>query len=129
MIAAEAEPEGKALRVYVEQGGCSGMQYGLVFDEKRDADQVLDCDGVPVVVDAGLAVPSDASQALEMGASAVLVNTAIAQAQDPGMMGEAFKAGVEAGRKAYLAGRIDVRREAIASSPVTDVPNPITTTY
>ena len=38
MIAAELEPEGKALRVYVEQGGCSGMQYGLVFDEKRDAD-------------------------------------------------------------------------------------------
>ena len=51
MIAAEVDPEGKALRVYVEQGGCSGMQYGLVFDEKRDADQVLDCDGVPVVVD------------------------------------------------------------------------------
>ncbi len=51
MIAAEADPEGKALRVYVEQGGCSGMQYGLVFDEKRDTDQVLDCDGVPVVVD------------------------------------------------------------------------------
>ena len=61
---------------------------------------------VPVVVDAGLGVPSDASQALEMGASAVLVNTAIAQAQDPGLMGEAFKLGVEAGRKAYLAGRI-----------------------
>ena len=83
---------------------------------------------MPVVVDAGLAVPSDASQALEMGASAVLVNTGIAQAQDPSMMGEAFKAGVEAGRKAYLAGRIDVRREGIASSPVTDVPNPVTST-
>ena len=53
---------------------------------------------VPVVVDAGLAVPSDASKALEMGASAVLVNTAIAQAENPAMMGEAFKLGVEAGR-------------------------------
>ena len=52
MIAAEAEPGGKALRVYVAQGGCSGMQYGLVFDEKRDDDRVMDCDGVPVVVDA-----------------------------------------------------------------------------
>ena len=52
MISAEAEPNGKALRVYVEQGGCSGMQYGLVFDETRDNDQVIDCAGVPVVVDA-----------------------------------------------------------------------------
>ena len=87
---------------------------------------ILEQANVPVVVDAGLAVPSDASKALEMGASAVLVNTAIAQAENPAMMGEAFKAGVEAGRKAYLAGRIDVRREGIASSPVTDVPNPVT---
>jgi iron-sulfur cluster assembly protein/iron-sulfur cluster insertion protein len=52
MIDADAEPEGKALRVYVEQGGCSGMQYGLVFDERRDDDRVMDCAGVPVVVDA-----------------------------------------------------------------------------
>jgi iron-sulfur cluster assembly accessory protein len=51
MIDADAEPEGKALRVYVEQGGCSGMQYGLVFDERRDNDRVMDCAGVPVVVD------------------------------------------------------------------------------
>jgi thiazole synthase len=79
---------------------------------------------VPVVVDAGLAVPSDAAQALEMGADAVLVNTAIAQAQDPALMAEAFKQGVEAGRKAYLAGRIPVRAYAAASSPTTDVPQP-----
>ncbi len=79
---------------------------------------------VPVVVDAGLAVPSDAAQALEMGADAVLVNTAIAQAQDPALMAEAFKQGVEAGRKAYLAGRIPVRAYASASSPTTDVPQP-----
>ena len=61
---------------------------------------------VPVVVDAGLAVPSDAAQSLEIGADAVLVNSAIAKAKDPVAMGEAFKLGVEAGRKAYLAGRI-----------------------
>lgn len=79
---------------------------------------------VPVVVDAGLAVPSDAAQALEMGADAVLVNTAIAQAQDPALMAEAFKQGVEAGRKAYLAGRIPVRAYATPSSPTTDVPQP-----
>ena len=78
-----------------------------------------------MVVDAGLAVPSDASQALELGADAVLVNTAIAQADDPGLMAEAFKQGVEAGRKAYLAGRIGVRPYAAASSPTTDVPQPV----
>jgi thiazole synthase len=60
-----------------------------------------------------------------MGADAVLVNTAIAQAQDPGQMGTAFKQGVSAGRNAYLAGRIGVRKEAIASSPTTDVPQPV----
>ncbi len=77
---------------------------------------IIEQSSVPVVVDAGLGVPSDASKVLEMGADAVLVNTAIAQAQDPGLMGEAFKLGVEAGRKAYLAGRIPVA-EASPSSP------------
>ena len=88
---------------------------------------IIEQANIPVIVDAGLAVPSDASKALEMGASAVLVNTAIAQAEDPGLMGEAFKNGVEAGRKAYLAGRIPLREYAAASSPTTDVPQPATT--
>ena len=79
---------------------------------------------VPVVVDAGLGVPSDAAQAFEMGADAVLVNTAIAQAQDPVLMAQAFKQGVEAGRKAYLAGRISPKAYAAASSPTEDVPQP-----
>ena len=81
--------------------------------------------GVPVVVDAGLAVPSDASQSLEMGADAVLVNTAIAQAKDPVLMAQAFKAGVEAGRMAYVAGRIPRQEYAAASSPTEDVPQPM----
>jgi thiazole synthase len=59
---------------------------------------IIEQANVPVVVDAGLAVPSDASKALEMGADAVLVNTAIAQATNPALMAEAFKQGVEAGR-------------------------------
>jgi thiazole synthase len=79
---------------------------------------------VPVVVDAGLGVPSDASKALEMGAHAVLVNTAIAQASDPALMAQAFRQGVEAGRKAYLAGRIPMKPYAAASSPGEDVPQP-----
>ena len=79
---------------------------------------------VPVVVDAGLAVPSDASAAMEAGAGAVLVNTAIAQAQDPALMGEAFKLGVEAGRMAYEAGRINRKQVAAASSPTEGVAAP-----
>lgn len=86
---------------------------------------IIEQASVPVVVDAGLAVPSDASQAMEMGAAAVLVNTAIAQAKDPALMAEAFKQGVEAGRKAFLAGRIPARHYATASSPTTDVPQPV----
>jgi thiazole synthase len=86
---------------------------------------IIEQANVPVVVDAGLAVPSDASKALELGADAVLVNTAIAQAENPAMMANAFKQGVEAGRGAYLAGRITVRTSAIASSPAADVPQPV----
>jgi thiazole synthase len=76
---------------------------------------------VPVIVDAGLGVPSDAAQAMEMGADAVLVNTAIAQAADPSLMAEAFRQGVEAGFKASQAGRIDRKTHASASSPVEGV--------
>ena len=73
---------------------------------------------VPVIVDAGLGVPSDAAQALEEGSDAVLVNTAIAQAGDPTSMADAFRLGVQAGRKAYLAGRIGRKTSGgVASSP------------
>jgi thiazole synthase len=79
---------------------------------------------VPVVVDAGLGAPSHAAAALEMGADAVLVNTAIAAAADPVAMGDAFRRGVEAGRLAYEAGlprsaRADTPVEASATSPLT----------
>lgn len=73
---------------------------------------------VPVVVDAGLGVPSHAAEAMEMGADAVLVNTAIATAEDPVAMAAAFKKGVEAGRMAFLAGRAGQREWAEASSPL-----------
>ncbi len=76
---------------------------------------------VPVVVDAGLGAPSDATIAMEIGADAVLVNTAIAKASNPVLMAEAFAQGVEAGRKAFLAGRIPRLAFAEASSPVQGV--------
>jgi thiazole synthase len=85
---------------------------------------IIENAGVPVVVDAGLGAPSDASLALEAGAAAVLVNTAIAQAADPVRMAEAFALGVRAGREAYLAGRIPRKELAQASSPVEGVARP-----
>ena len=74
---------------------------------------------VPVVVDAGLGAPSHAAEAMEMGADAVLVNTAFAVARNPGAMGAAFKKGVEAVREAFLAGLGEQKDKAEASSPLT----------
>ena len=79
---------------------------------------------VPVVVDAGIGVPSDAALAMELGADAVLVNSAVALAQDPVLMAEAIKEGVEAGRKAYLAGRFPRRGDASPSSPTEGISRP-----
>jgi thiazole synthase len=74
---------------------------------------------VPVVVDAGIGTPSEAAQAMEMGASALLINTAIAQAENPALMGQAMGLATLAGRMAYHAGRIPVKGVASASSPLT----------
>ena len=74
---------------------------------------------VPVIVDAGLGSPSDAAEAMEMGADAVLVNTAIAIAHDPNRMAVAFKLAVEAGRLAYEIGLVMEQETASATSPLT----------
>jgi thiazole synthase len=73
---------------------------------------------VPVIVDAGVGTASDAAMAMELGCDGVLMNTAIAEAKDPILMAAAMKAGVEAGRMAYLAGRMGKRRYADPSSPL-----------
>ena len=80
---------------------------------------IIEQAGVPVVVDAGLGAPSHAAEGMEMGADAVLVNTAVAVAGDPAAMARAFRKGVEAGREAFRAGLGRVRRTAEASSPLT----------
>lgn len=74
---------------------------------------------VPVVVDAGIGVPSHAAEAMELGADAVLVNTAIAIAEDPVRMGRAFRLAVEAGREAFETGVPEMRTDASATSPLT----------
>ncbi|RJP74808.1 MAG: thiazole synthase [Candidatus Zixiibacteriota bacterium] len=110
----------------LEEAGCAtvmplgspiGSNQGL---KTRDAvGIIIENASVPVVVDAGLGAPSHAAEALEMGADAVLVNTAIATAEDPVGMAIAFKLAVEAGRCAWRAGLPAERPTAEASSPLT----------
>jgi thiazole synthase len=76
----------------------------------------------PVIVDAGLGVPSDAARCMEWGAAGVLVNTAIARAKNPPLMARAFAEAVAAGRRGFLAGRAEISLEALASSPTEGIP-------
>ena len=82
---------------------------------------ILEQAQVPVIVDAGVGTASDAAIAMELGCHGVLMNTAIAGARDPILMAEAMRLGVEAGRKAFLAGRIGKKLYATASSPLDGV--------
>lgn len=84
--------------------------------------RIIDAVTVPVVVDAGIGTASDAALAMELGADAVLVNTAVARAQDPVRMARAMRLGTEAGRLAFLAGRMPRSDVAHASSPTEGVP-------
>lgn len=81
---------------------------------------IIEQSNVPVIVDAGIGSPSHAAWAMEIGASAVLVNTAIAISKDPITMGKAFDMAVKSGRMAYEAKLAQVQKQAIASSPLTD---------
>jgi thiazole synthase len=80
---------------------------------------IIEQANVPVIVDAGIGLPSHASDAMEMGADAVLVNTAIATAGNPVQMAKAFRQAVQAGRTAYIAGQPSAHKQAKASSPLT----------
>ena len=86
-------------------GSPIGSHQGITT--RRQIEIIIEQASVPVVVDAGIGVPSHAAEAMEMGADAVLVNTAIAIASDPVRMAQAFKAAVEAGRAAYEIGLAD----------------------
>lgn len=99
-------------------GAPIGSNQGI--DTRRQVEIIINQATVPVVVDAGIGRPSHAAEALEMGADAVLVNTAIAIAKDPVAIAKAFKMAVEAGRIAYEAGGIhEISTEANATSPLT----------
>ena len=98
-------------------GAPIGTNLGLVTKELLEI--IIEQSNLPVIIDAGLGAPSHAAQAMEMGADAVLVNTAIAIAGNPVEMAEAFKLGVKAGRMAYLAKLGLQSKIAVASSPLT----------
>lgn len=97
-------------------GSGAGMQ------DWKSIERIVEAVSVPIVVDAGIGVPSDAALAMEIGADAVLVNTAVARAQDPVRMARAMRLGVEAGRLSHLAGRMPVSGYANPSSPTEGVP-------
>lgn len=100
-------------------GSPIGSGQGLVT--QRQIELIIERAQVPVVVDAGIGSASDAALAMELGADAVLVNTAVALAKKPVLMAESIRLGVEAGRKSFLAGRIPRLPYASASSPVAGI--------
>ena len=102
-------------------GAPIGTNMGLAT--KTMLEIIIEQSNVPVVVDAGIGLPSHASEAMEMGADAVLINTAIAIAEQPVEMAEAFALAVKAGRKAFLSGPGSVSTTARASSPLTSFLN------
>ena len=91
--------------------------------EEAVHEYIIEQSNIPVVVDAGIGAPSHAAEAMELGADAVLVNTAIAVSPDPVLMAQAFKMAVEAGRKAFNAKLAKPVDHASASSPLTSFLN------
>lgn len=115
----------------LEEAGCAtvmplgswiGSNQGL--RTKAALEIIIEQSLVPVVIDAGIGAPSQAAEAMEMGADAVLVNTALGTAGDPPAMGRAFRLAVEAGRQGYLAGLAAAGERAVASSPLTGFLSP-----
>jgi thiazole synthase len=109
----------------LEDVGCAAVMplaapigSGLGIRNPHNLRIILEAAKVPVIVDAGVGTASDAAIAMELGCSAVLMNTGIAGAKDPLLMAEAMREGVSAGRKAFLAGRMPRRMYANASSPL-----------
>ncbi len=91
---------------------------GLGIQNKYNILTIVENASVPIIVDAGVGTASDATIVMELGCAGVLMNTAIAQAQNPVLMASAMKKGIEAGREAFLAGRMPRKRYASASSPI-----------
>lgn len=99
----------------------SSIGSGLGMLNPLHIGRIIERANVPVLVDAGLGVPSHVAQAMELGADGVIVNTAVAKARDPVQMAHGMRLACEAGRRGWLAGRMAVRPEGAPSSPVDGV--------
>ena len=116
------------LALHLEDIGCatvmplgSPIGSGQGLNNLANIQIIIENANVPVIVDAGIGTPSEATQAMELGAAGVLLNTAVAQSQNPSQMAQAMKLSVTAGRLAYLAGRMDKKFYANASSPLEQI--------
>ena len=116
------------LALHLEDLGCatvmplgSPIGSGQGINNLTNIKIIIENSNVPVIVDAGIGTPSEATLAMELGADGVLLNTAVAQSKNPAQMASAMNLGVQAGRMAYLAGRMDKKNYAIASSPLDQI--------
>jgi thiazole synthase len=108
----------------LEQAGCAAVMplgspigSGLGIRNPHNIELIVEAAGVPVILDAGIGTASDAAIAMELGCDAVLLATSVTRARDAELMAAAMRAAVQAGRMAFLAGRVPRRRYALASSP------------
>ena len=118
------------LALHLEDLGCatvmplgSPIGSGQGLKNLSNIQIIIENSNVPVIVDAGIGTASEATMAMELGADAVLLNTAVAQANNPEQMALAMKLGVQAGRLAYLAGRMERKSYANPSSPLNQISN------
>ena len=116
------------LALHLEDLGCatvmplgSPIGSGQGINNLTNIKIIIENSNVPVIVDAGIGTPSEATLAMELGAEGVLLNTAIAQSKNPSQMAYAMNLGVQAGRLAYLAGRMDKKYYASPSSPLNQI--------
>lgn len=112
----------------LEEVGCSAIMplgspigSGQGIQNPFNISIIIENSKIPIIIDAGIGTASEASYAMELGANGVLMNTAIAESSYPHLMSYAMKLAVKAGRYAYLAGRMKVRNEATASSPINNL--------
>ena len=116
------------LALHLEDLGCatvmplgSPIGSGQGLNNLANIKIIIENATVPVIVDAGIGLPSEATAAMELGADGVLLNTAVAQSKNPEQMAKAMHLGVQAGRLAYLAGRMEKKHYAHASSPLQQI--------
>ena len=116
------------LALHLEDLGCatvmplgSPIGSGQGINNLTNIKIIIENSNIPVIVDAGIGTPSEATLAMELGADGVLLNTAVAQSKNPSQMAHAMNLGVKAGRLGYLAGRMDKKNYATASSPLDQI--------